>query len=178
MIVFLVWFLRRPRSAPARTAPSGRVRRVWRVAAELLAVAVVPGGQIEQVRAGGPASLTGYARELYGILRELDQQGCDLSVASLPVGERLGLATANRRAAGPRLTGTSPDGGAVGPDVSRARCLSGRAVLLRAGDPSRQVSGLAPGQATQPRRCGQDAAGTASSRPRAVTSCALPSARL
>lgn len=52
-----------------------------------------------------PASLAGYARELYGFLRELDQRGCDLIVASLPVEEELGLAIANRlRAAGPRLT--------------------------------------------------------------------------
>ncbi|MCB5167321.1 threonylcarbamoyl-AMP synthase [Streptomyces bambusae] len=53
-----------------------------------------------------PASLDAYARELYGFLRELDRQGCDLIVASLPVEEGLGLALANRlrRAAGPRST--------------------------------------------------------------------------
>ncbi|MER7001165.1 L-threonylcarbamoyladenylate synthase [Streptomyces sp. NPDC000410] len=53
-----------------------------------------------------PASMSGYARGLYGFLRELDQQGCDLIVASLPVEEGLGLAIANRlrRAAGPRPT--------------------------------------------------------------------------
>ncbi|GAA4038652.1 L-threonylcarbamoyladenylate synthase [Nonomuraea soli] len=52
-----------------------------------------------------PASTTAYARGLYGFLRELDQRGCDLIVASLPVEEGLGLAIANRllRAAGPRL---------------------------------------------------------------------------
>ncbi|MFD7667617.1 L-threonylcarbamoyladenylate synthase [Streptomyces sp. NPDC059788] len=51
-----------------------------------------------------PASVGAYARGLYGFLRELDQQGCDLIVASLPVEEGLGLAIANRlrRAAGPR----------------------------------------------------------------------------
>ncbi|WP_406314039.1 L-threonylcarbamoyladenylate synthase [Streptomyces sp. NBC_00118] len=51
-----------------------------------------------------PASTAAYARGLYGFLRELDQQGCDLIVASLPVEEELGLAIANRlrRAAGPR----------------------------------------------------------------------------
>ncbi|MEV5952167.1 L-threonylcarbamoyladenylate synthase [Streptomyces sp. NPDC051987] len=51
-----------------------------------------------------PASLAGYARGLYGFLRALDQRGCDLIVASLPVEEGLGLAIANRlrRAAGPR----------------------------------------------------------------------------
>ncbi|MFE0329901.1 L-threonylcarbamoyladenylate synthase [Streptomyces sp. NPDC058960] len=51
-----------------------------------------------------PASMAAYARSLYGFLRELDQQGCDLIVASLPAEEGLGLAIANRlrRAAGPR----------------------------------------------------------------------------
>ncbi|MFB6509109.1 L-threonylcarbamoyladenylate synthase [Streptomyces virginiae] len=51
-----------------------------------------------------PGSLDAYAHGLYGFLRELDQQGCDLIVASLPVEEGLGLAIANRlrRAAGPR----------------------------------------------------------------------------
>ncbi|MFD5814123.1 L-threonylcarbamoyladenylate synthase [Streptomyces sp. NPDC127038] len=51
-----------------------------------------------------PGSLDAYAHGLYGFLRELDQQGCDLIVASLPVEEGLGLAVANRlrRAAGPR----------------------------------------------------------------------------
>ncbi|WP_189233608.1 L-threonylcarbamoyladenylate synthase [Streptomyces flaveolus] len=53
-----------------------------------------------------PASLADYARDLYGFLRGLDQRGCDLIVASLPVEEGLGLAIANRlrRAAGPRPT--------------------------------------------------------------------------
>lgn len=51
-----------------------------------------------------PDSMPAYARGLYGILRELDEQGCDLIIASLPVEEGLGLAVANRlrRAAGPR----------------------------------------------------------------------------
>jgi L-threonylcarbamoyladenylate synthase len=51
-----------------------------------------------------PGSMAAYARGLYGLLRELDQRGCDLIVASLPVEEGLGLAIANRlrRAAGPR----------------------------------------------------------------------------
>ncbi|GLY77981.1 L-threonylcarbamoyladenylate synthase [Actinoallomurus iriomotensis] len=51
-----------------------------------------------------PGSMAAYARGLYGFLRELDQAGCDLIVASLPVEEGLGLAIANRlrRAAGPR----------------------------------------------------------------------------
>lgn len=51
-----------------------------------------------------PASLDAYARGLYGYLRELDEQGCDLILVSLPAQEGLGLAIANRlrRAAGPR----------------------------------------------------------------------------
>ncbi|MEV6581278.1 L-threonylcarbamoyladenylate synthase [Streptomyces sp. NPDC051582] len=51
-----------------------------------------------------PGSPAAYAQGLYGFLRELDQQGCDLIVASLPVEVGLGLAIANRlrRAAGPR----------------------------------------------------------------------------
>jgi len=51
-----------------------------------------------------PGSMAAYARGLYGFLRGLDRQGCDLIVASLPVEEGLGLAIANRlrRAAGPR----------------------------------------------------------------------------
>ncbi|WP_258053210.1 L-threonylcarbamoyladenylate synthase [Streptomyces sp. Ru73] len=51
-----------------------------------------------------PDSLDAYARGLYGYLRELDQQGCDLILASLPAEQGLGLAIANRlrRAAGPR----------------------------------------------------------------------------
>ena len=51
-----------------------------------------------------PASPAEYARGLYGFLRELDRQGCDLIVASLPEEKGLGLAIANRlrRAAGPR----------------------------------------------------------------------------
>ncbi|MFE3760202.1 L-threonylcarbamoyladenylate synthase [Streptomyces sp. NPDC059104] len=51
-----------------------------------------------------PGSMAAYARGLYGYLRELDQLGCDLIVASLPEEEGLGLAIANRlrRAGGPR----------------------------------------------------------------------------
>jgi len=51
-----------------------------------------------------PGSPAAYARGLYGYLRDLDQKGCDLIVASLPPEEGLGLAIANRlrRAAGPR----------------------------------------------------------------------------
>ncbi|MGW8778892.1 L-threonylcarbamoyladenylate synthase [Streptomyces sp. NPDC055796] len=51
-----------------------------------------------------PDSMDTYAHGLYGYLRELDQQGCDLIIASLPAEDGLGLAIANRlrRAAGPR----------------------------------------------------------------------------
>ncbi|MFF3151400.1 Sua5 family C-terminal domain-containing protein, partial [Streptomyces sp. NPDC057927] len=51
-----------------------------------------------------PGSMAAYVRGLCGFLRELDQQGCDLIIASLPAEEGLGLAIANRlrRAAGPR----------------------------------------------------------------------------
>ncbi|MGF0175780.1 L-threonylcarbamoyladenylate synthase [Streptomyces sp. Marseille-Q5077] len=57
-----------------------------------------------------PGSMAAYARGLYGFLRELDQQGCDLIVASLPAEEGLGVAIANRlrRAAGPRLSAAPP----------------------------------------------------------------------
>lgn len=60
-----------------------------------------------------PSSTTVYARGLYGLLRELDQRGCDFIVASVPVEEGLGLAIANRlrRAAGPRPT--ADEGGRV-----------------------------------------------------------------
>ncbi|MGW5019470.1 L-threonylcarbamoyladenylate synthase [Streptomyces sp. NRRL S-1868] len=53
-----------------------------------------------------PTSMAAYAHGLYGFLRELDRQGCDLIVASLPADEGLGGAIANRlrRAAGPRLS--------------------------------------------------------------------------
>ncbi|MCL6667869.1 L-threonylcarbamoyladenylate synthase [Streptomyces panaciradicis] len=52
-----------------------------------------------------PDSMAAYAHGLFGFLRDLDRQGCDLIVASLPVEEGLGLAIANRlrRAAGPRI---------------------------------------------------------------------------
>ncbi|MFE0874808.1 L-threonylcarbamoyladenylate synthase [Streptomyces smyrnaeus] len=55
-----------------------------------------------------PTSMGAYAHGLYGFLRELDQQGCDLIVAPLPAEEGLGLAIANRlrRAAGPRPSET------------------------------------------------------------------------
>ncbi|MGH3263128.1 MAG: L-threonylcarbamoyladenylate synthase, partial [Trebonia sp.] len=52
-----------------------------------------------------PESMADYARGLYGFLRELDRQGCDVIIASLPDEQGLGLAIANRlrRAAGPRI---------------------------------------------------------------------------
>jgi L-threonylcarbamoyladenylate synthase len=53
-----------------------------------------------------PGSMPAYARGLYALLRELDQRGCDLIIASLPAEQGLGAAIANRlrRAAGPRPT--------------------------------------------------------------------------
>jgi len=53
-----------------------------------------------------PGTAAGHARALYGVLRDLDEQGCDLILASLPEETGLGLAIANRlqRAAGPRPT--------------------------------------------------------------------------
>ncbi|MEV1091193.1 L-threonylcarbamoyladenylate synthase [Streptomyces microflavus] len=53
-----------------------------------------------------PARFPGHLRACAGFLRELDRQGCDLIVASLPVKEGLGPAVANllRRAVGPRPT--------------------------------------------------------------------------
>ncbi|WP_045705832.1 L-threonylcarbamoyladenylate synthase, partial [Streptomyces rubellomurinus] len=64
-----------------------------------------------------PGSMAAYARGLYGFLRELDERGCDLIIASLPVEEGLGLAIANRlrRAAGPRPAPTPFDAPAVAP---------------------------------------------------------------
>ncbi|MGA4837452.1 L-threonylcarbamoyladenylate synthase [Streptomyces sp. G45] len=63
-----------------------------------------------------PASTAAYARELYGFLRELDQRGCDLIIASVPAEEGLGLAIANRlrRAAGPRPA--TPEAADAAPD--------------------------------------------------------------
>ncbi|TDC03183.1 threonylcarbamoyl-AMP synthase [Nonomuraea longispora] len=51
-----------------------------------------------------PVSMPAYARELYAFLRELDQRGCDLIIASPPAEQGMGAAIANRlrRAAGPR----------------------------------------------------------------------------
>lgn len=51
-----------------------------------------------------PASVVEYAHRLYALLREFDQQGCDVVIAALPPEEGLGMAIANRlrRAAGPR----------------------------------------------------------------------------
>jgi len=51
-----------------------------------------------------PESMVEYARRLYGFLRDLDDRGCDVIVASVPGEAGLGLAIADRlrRAAGPR----------------------------------------------------------------------------
>lgn len=51
-----------------------------------------------------PDSMRDYARQLYGMLRELDRRGCEVIVASVPTDKQLGLAISDRlrRAAGPR----------------------------------------------------------------------------
>lgn len=56
--------------------------------------------------AADSVSRPAHARGLYGFPRDLDQQGCGLIVAFLPVEEGLGPAIANGlcRAAGPRPT--------------------------------------------------------------------------
>lgn len=79
-----------------------RGHRVGLLLPPALADAVVKAHAVLKI----PGSTTAYARELYGFLRELDQRGCDVIIASLPVEEGLGLAIANRlrRAAGPRPT--------------------------------------------------------------------------
>lgn len=52
-----------------------------------------------------PASIEDYASSLYRLLRSLDQQGCDIILASLPDAHGLGAALRDRllRAAGPRV---------------------------------------------------------------------------
>ncbi|MBP2351950.1 L-threonylcarbamoyladenylate synthase [Kribbella aluminosa] len=57
-----------------------------------------------------PDSLADYARGLFSYLRTLDQQGCDLILATLPPEQGLGLAISNRlrRAAGPRSFPSAP----------------------------------------------------------------------
>jgi hypothetical protein len=73
--------------------------------------------------------MAAYARGLYGFLRDLDQHGCDLIVASLPTEEKgWGLAIPNRlrRAAGPAIRhdrqsgrSTSRDADTTGSDKLR-----------------------------------------------------------
>ena len=52
----------------------------------------------------GAVTARAIGRSLYRFLRELDERGCDLIIASAPAQEGLGAAIANRllRAAGPR----------------------------------------------------------------------------
>lgn len=111
--------VRVPGQQPSHYAPRARVVLVEpeKVAAEAelaqkakqqVGVLLPPSPAGTEVRAHAvvalPGALDAYAHGLYGFLRDLDQQGCDLIVASLPVEEGLGLAIANRlrRAAGPR----------------------------------------------------------------------------
>ncbi|MEU1601139.1 Sua5 family C-terminal domain-containing protein [Streptomyces sp. NPDC005708] len=101
--------IRVPGQHPSQYAPrAGRPRRAGegRLRSEACAGAGAPGGRVFPVlrrrcaqgaRRGGSPRIDGRLRaRLYGFLRELDQQGCDLIVASLPVEEGLGLAIANR----------------------------------------------------------------------------------
>jgi L-threonylcarbamoyladenylate synthase len=111
--------VRVPGQHPSHYAPRARVVLVepGEVVAEAqlayergqrVGVLVPPGFADVPVRAHAvitvPGSMADYARELYAFLRDLDRQGCDLIVASVPVDEGLGVAIANRlhRAAGPR----------------------------------------------------------------------------
>ncbi|WP_230686563.1 L-threonylcarbamoyladenylate synthase [Catellatospora vulcania] len=111
--------VRVPGQHPSHYAPRARVVLVEpdQVVAEAehaqqqghqVGVFLPPGAAASEVKAHAaimlPGSSAAYARGLYGFLRELDQAGCDLIVASLPVEQGLGLAIANRlrRAAGPR----------------------------------------------------------------------------
>ncbi|MER6393714.1 L-threonylcarbamoyladenylate synthase [Streptomyces sp. NPDC001523] len=111
--------VRVPGQHPSHYAPSARVVLVEpeRVVAEAelaqeaghkVGVFVPTGFADAAVKAHAvvtvPDSVDAYAHGLYGYLRKLDQQGCDLIIASLPPEEGLGLAIANRlrRAAGPR----------------------------------------------------------------------------
>ncbi len=113
--------VRVPGQHPSHYAPSARVvlvepekvvdeARLAQEQGHQVGVLLPPSLAVTPVKAHAmvdvPASLADYARELYGFLRELDQRGCDLILASLPVEEGLGLAIANRlrRAAGPRPT--------------------------------------------------------------------------
>lgn len=81
-----------------------------------------------------PGSTAAYARSLYGFLRDLDQQGCDLIVASLPTEEGLGLAIANlappRRRA-PALLGHRPPAALNTRVAGRGFHRVGAAALLR-----------------------------------------------
>ncbi|MEY9931253.1 L-threonylcarbamoyladenylate synthase [Catenulispora sp. GP43] len=111
--------VRAPGQHPSHYAPAARVRLVEpeRVAAEaqiahedgqrvgvLLPPALADAPVKADVVVPVPASTAEYAHRLYGLLREFDQRGCDVVIASLPPEEGLGTAIANRlrRAAGPR----------------------------------------------------------------------------
>ncbi|QFZ24221.1 threonylcarbamoyl-AMP synthase [Saccharothrix syringae] len=92
-----------PEEIPAEArAAQERGHRVGVILPPALADAPVKAHAVVSV----PPSTAAYARGLYGFLRELDELGCDLILASPPAEEGLGLAIANRlrRAAGPRPT--------------------------------------------------------------------------
>ena len=111
--------VRAPGQHPSHYAPAARVRLVEpdRVAAEAriaheegqrVGVLLPPSLADVPVKADVvvpvPDSAAEYAHRLYGLLREFDQHGCEVVIASLPADEGLGTAIANRlrRAAGPR----------------------------------------------------------------------------
>jgi L-threonylcarbamoyladenylate synthase len=111
--------VRVPGQHPSHYAPRARVVLVEpeKVVAEAeqaqelghrVGVLLPPSSAATSVRAHAviavPDSPQDYARGLFTFLRELDERGCDLVVASLPDEQGLGLAIANRlrRAAGPR----------------------------------------------------------------------------
>lgn len=108
-----------PGQHPSHYAPNARVQLVdphrLVVEAELAAgqglrvgVLLPPDLPLDSVKAHAvvpvPALTADYARVLFGLLRELDRQGCEVILACLPDERGLGAAIANRlrRAAGPK----------------------------------------------------------------------------
>ncbi|NUR24695.1 MAG: threonylcarbamoyl-AMP synthase [Catenulispora sp.] len=111
--------VRAPGQHPSHYAPAARVLLVdpssiaaeallWQEEGRRVGILLPPEFADVPVKAdvvvSAPASASDYAHRLYAILREFDQQGCDIVIASLPPEQGLGSAIANRlrRAAGPR----------------------------------------------------------------------------
>ncbi len=112
--------IRAPGQHPSHYAPRARVLLVepgevvgeaQRLQAQGCRVGVLLPPALEHSSGAGhvrllvPESMAEYARRIYELLREFDRRDCDVIVASLPSGEGLGLAIADRlrRAAGPRV---------------------------------------------------------------------------